>query len=101
MVFFTVSLINGREEPALYHDELPVRVPIRNLVYVTVLHRVDARRPLSQLWEMFQRLRAKGELPPQWQPPPRPQAAAAKILLGHRENQADVVRRTRQVHPVD
>ena len=87
--YFTVALVNGREVPALWWDELP-RAPIRHLRYVVRLDQLPnaealLRAPLGHLYEVFCVLRRRGKLPPRWEPPPRPAAAPAKVYTGHRE----------------
>lgn len=60
------------------------------------------RTDLTRLLKLYQWRKAKGTLPPQWSPPPPPKPAAKpEILIGHRESPADIVERTRAVHPQD
>ena len=87
--YFVVSLVDGREVPAIWWDELP-RLPIRNLIYVVrpdVLPNGAAlcAASLGQLYDVFCHLRKRGKLPPRWEPPPRPKAEAPKVYQGHRE----------------
>lgn len=89
--------------PMLYWDELP-REPIRGLEYVVRLDQLPdgdrlAQTPLNQLYGTYRALRRRGTLPPRWEPPPLPKAAQAQLKIGHRESQAEVVRRTRQIDP--
>jgi hypothetical protein len=92
--YFVVQRINGGGEvPAIFWDELP-RQPIRNLVYVQRLDLFPngaalVNAPLSQLFEVYQFLKARGKLPPRWQPPPRKNyTGPAKLKPGHREYHA-------------
>lgn len=88
--YFVVSRELGRETPIIYWDELP-KAPIRNLVYVQRLDQFPngadlVRAPLANLFAVYQLLKKRGKLPPQWQPPPRPKEdTAAKVREGHRE----------------
>lgn len=96
---------HGREVPEIFWDELP-RSPPRNLVYIVRLDQLPNADVLvsSSLHELFchyQHLKASGKLPPRWKPPPRPKGEPAKSLVGHRENQRDVVQRTQHIDPGD
>jgi hypothetical protein len=89
--YFVVQRINGGGEvPAIFWDELPGQ-PIRNLVYVQRLDLFPngaalVNASLSQLFEVYKFLKARGKLPPRWQPPPRKTAAGpATAKAGHRE----------------
>jgi hypothetical protein len=89
-VYFTVVTYNGREQAAKYWGELP-RSPIRNLVYVLRLDQLPggdkmALAPLDQLYRTFCAMRERGNLPPRWQPPPKPPAEKPTARMGHREN---------------
>lgn len=95
-------VVAGRA-PMLFWDELPRTLP-RGLEYVVRLDLLPdgerlTRTPLRQLYGTYRALRRKGTLPPRWEPPPRPPAAQAQLKLGHRESQAEVVQRTRQINP--
>ena len=91
--YFVVARVLGREVPALYWEELP-RAPIRNLTYVVRLDQLPNAEALglcnANLWELFrvyQHMKARGKLPPRWEPPPRPKTDdGTKIMVGHREN---------------
>lgn len=101
--YFCVQRLYGREVPAIFWDELP-REPLRALVYVVRLDQLPRadellRAPIDQLFQFYQRLKSRGQLPPRWEPPPRKEAQKAKILVGHRESPSAVVQRTRMVHP--
>jgi hypothetical protein len=91
--YFVVTRINGGGEvPAIFWDELP-KAPIRNLVYVQRLDLFPnaaalVNAPLSQLFAVYEFLKARGKLPPRWQPPPRPKAASPTRKPGHREYHA-------------
>lgn len=103
--YFVVRRLAGREVAEIYWDYMP-RESVRFLVYVVRLDQLPGgeallRAPLDQLFRYYQILKACGKLPPRWQPPPRPQAAPAKPLIGHRESPRDVVQRTRLIDPDD
>jgi hypothetical protein len=85
--YFTVSLLLGKETPAIHWDELPYHHPIRSLVYVVRLDTLPGytAQPLDKLYRTFCHLRKHGELPPRWEPPKRPPAEPAKPRIGHRE----------------
>jgi hypothetical protein len=81
--FFVVALdFFGREQPAIYWEELP-RQPIRRMVYVQRLdlfpNAADlVNAPLERLFAIYQRLKRAGKLPPRWEPPkPPPKEVAA------------------------
>jgi hypothetical protein len=87
--YFVVAKRHGQECPAVYYDELP-RQPIRNLVFVVRLDQLPnghdlVRASTGDLYAVYCRLRDRGKLPPRWEPPPKPKAAAAERLVGHRE----------------
>lgn len=89
--YFTVSRRLGREQPAIWWDELP-RMPIRDLVYVIRLDQFPnadqlVTASLDQLYAVFCALRKKGKLPPRWEPPP-PVTSGQKpvVRIGHREH---------------
>jgi hypothetical protein len=71
--FFVVALDSfGREQPALYWDELP-RAPIRRLIYVQRLDLFPNAEQLmsaslERLFDVYRRLKARGKLPPRWEP---------------------------------
>jgi hypothetical protein len=88
--YFVVAKRHGVERVAIYHDELP-RATIRNMVYVVRLDTLPnghdlVRAPTGQLYAVYCRLRDRGKLPPRWEPPPKPKAAKAERLIGHRED---------------
>jgi hypothetical protein len=81
--FFVVALdLAGRETPAIYWDELP-RTPIRRMTYVVRLDQLPNAEALglchANLWELFKvyrHMKARGKLPPRWEPPkPKKEAA--------------------------
>lgn len=97
--YFVVQRIMGLEMATLYWDE-PPRSPIHNLVYIVRLDTlpnghalVDAG--LTKLFSVYQRLKASGKLPPRWEPPKRPPADKARVLVGHRESPRAVIERSR------
>ena len=88
--YFVVSLLNGRETPAIYWDELP-RAPIPRLVYVLRLDQQPNAKALceanlAKLYAVFCHMRKRGKLPPKYEPPPRKaENGPAKLKEGHRE----------------
>lgn len=71
--YFVVQRIMGRETPLIFWDELP-KAPIRNLVYIQRLDLFPngadlVRAPLGNLFAVYQHLKARGKLPPRWEPP--------------------------------
>ena len=77
----------GREMPALYWEELP-RTPIRRMVYVQRLDLFPNAEKLmaaslEQLFEVYQRLKRAGKLPPRWEPPKPKKGDAAPSGAGN------------------
>jgi hypothetical protein len=72
--YFIVQRINGGGEvPAIYWDELP-RAPLRNLIYIQRLDLFPngaalVRASLNDLYAVYRMLKARGKLPPRWEPP--------------------------------
>jgi hypothetical protein len=81
--YFVVERRMGREQPAIYWDELPHR-PIRNLDYIVrldLLPNAEAlmHASLAELFRIYRALKQRGKLPPRWEPPsPRKKEAAAE-----------------------
>jgi hypothetical protein len=82
----------GREQPAIYWEELP-RAPIRHMTYVV---RLDLQpnaaalmaASLEKLFSVYLHLKSRGKLPPKWEPAPRAKSEPAKAKAGHREEHA-------------
>jgi hypothetical protein len=79
--YFVVQRLYGREVPAIYWDELP-KAPLRALGYVVRLDTFPngaqlVKASIADLFAVYQMLKLKGKLPPQWEPPKpkRPSAA--------------------------
>ena len=71
--YFVVVKVMGKSYPYIYWDELP-RNPIRNLQYVVRLDTLPngdrlAAASLKDLFAVYERLKRRGKLPPQWEPP--------------------------------
>lgn len=100
--YFVVQRVNGGgEQPAIYWDALPA-APLRHLVYIVRLDEQPngadlCAASLDQLFTVFKMLRARGKLPPRWEPPKQQKAGATTTKVGHRESQADVIQRTRHI----
>lgn len=81
--FFVVALdFFGREQPAIYWEELP-RTPIRRLVYVQRLDLFPNAKelvnaPMERLFATYLRLKRMGKLPPRWEPP-KPKKETAEV----------------------
>jgi hypothetical protein len=90
--YFVVVLdFFGRETPAIFWDEPPRA--IRRMVYIVRLDQFPngerlVKASLPQLFAVYRALKARGKLPPRWQPPPRSTAGPAQRKAGHREYHA-------------
>jgi hypothetical protein len=82
--FFVVARIMGKSTPMIFWDELP-RAPIRNLEYVLRLDVLPngvalVNASLKQLFATYSMLKARGKLPPKWEPPKPPPQQAEVVL---------------------
>ena len=69
--FAVLRGLDGREQPALYHDMSPYGLLAKGDTRLRYCLRLDTlpgrleRWPLAKLWEAYQKRKAAGTLPPQ------------------------------------